>query len=281
MTVEYIKDIFNQIELIDSRDENSYEKILLQLMKIPHFPVLLWTMPAKTPVFRSRTNETDIFFENISDISLTPNRFIQSFGRCNRPFQCKFYASENRPTSFMELVEYWSEKKGEGDSIYVTIGRWILEKEMTVILITTPDNDKRETEYDTENGKILDQFIAQSDVDIQEGTKEIYRYFFDKFRKPSKGDLKNYLITSAITNLSLSLSEGSADAIMYPSVPFGGQGDNFAISKNFLDDKHLSLTNVLRNKLEITLNEYDKFNFTEVEKVESKGIDTVNNVIIW
>ena len=51
-------------------------------------------------------------------MTLTPLATFQSHKsiykmvcKCNRPFQSKFYCSENRPTSFMELVEYWAETK--------------------------------------------------------------------------------------------------------------------------------------------------------------------------
>ena len=215
MTVQEVRSIFDKIEKIDSLDENAYEKILLQLMKIKRFPVLLYDIPAGSVIFRSRTNGEDDFFQTIDEISLTPNKFIQSFGRCTRPFQSKFYASENRPTSFMELVEYWSEGKKPGDFIYVTIGRWLLNKDLTTIVITTPDQENRVNEYDKRNGEILDQFIENSEPEIREASKEVYRFFFEKFRKPSKDDLKNYLITSAITNLSLSLTDGKAFGITY------------------------------------------------------------------
>ncbi|MBW8523839.1 hypothetical protein K0U91_01190 [Chryseobacterium chendengshani] len=225
MTVQEVKNIVDKIENIDSSDENAYEKIILALMEIKHFPVLLYDIPAGSILFRSRTNSEDDFFQTIDEISLTPNQFILSFGRCNRPFQSKFYASENRPTSFMELVEYWSKGKKPGDSVYVTIGCWHLINDLRTIVITTPDAENRVNEYDKRNGEILDKFIEDSASEIREASKEVYRFFFDKFRKPSKDDLKNYLITSAITNLSLSLTEGKASGITYPSVPFGGQGE--------------------------------------------------------
>ncbi|KIA90332.1 RES domain-containing protein [Kaistella jeonii] len=282
MTVEEINQIVASIENISEDDENAYEKIIFQLLKIKRFPVLIYEFPQGHFFFRSRTHGEEEFFTSLNDISITPSNFIHSFGRCNRPHQSKFYVSENRPTSFMELVEYWSENKKVGDKINVTIGRWQLLKPLNCIIITTPDVEKRVSVYDIENGKILDAFIENSDEKIREATKHLYRYFFEKFRKPSKNDLKNYLITSAITNVCLTISNNQADCIQYPSVPFDGEGDNFAINKDFITDENIKLVGALNNELTIVSeNENGTFNFEETNNISTEDIDYKNRRIIW
>lgn len=282
MTVEEIKQVINAIEDVSENDENAYEKIILQLLKIKRFPILIYELPKGHFLFRSRTHlETDSL-TSISDIAITPSNFITSFGRCNRPHQAKFYVSENRPTSFMELVEYWSENKKVGDKINVTIGRWQILKPLNCIIITTPDFENRVSPYDADNGGILDEFIRNTDENIREATKEIYRYFFEKFRKPSKNDLKNYLITSAITNVCLTIANNQADCIQYPSVPFGGEGDNFAINKDFIKDENLKLVGALINELTIVSeNENGTFNFEQTKNISTENIDYKNRKIIW
>lgn len=282
MTVEEINQIVNSIEDISENDENAYEKIIFQLLKIKRFPVLIYELPQGHFLFRSRTHGEEEFFTSINDISITPSNFIHSFGRCNRPHQSKFYVSENRPTSFMELVEYWSENKKVGDKINVTIGRWQILKPLNCIIITTPDVEQRISAYDIENGEILDTFIEKSDENIREATKQLYRYFFEKFRKSSKNDLKNYLITSAITNVCLTISNNQADCIQYPSVPFAGEGDNFAINKDFISDENIKLIGALNNELTIVSeNENGTFNFEQTKNISTENIDYDNRTIVW
>ena len=40
-----------------------------------------------------------------------------------------FYSSENRITSYEELVDNWLDNFKDGDKLYVTIGQWITQKE--------------------------------------------------------------------------------------------------------------------------------------------------------
>lgn len=282
MTLEEINQIINSIEEISENDEYAYEKIILQLLKIKRFPVLIKTLPQNHLLFRSRTHGKEESFTSINDISITPRKYINSFGRCNRPHQSKFYVSENRPTSFMELVEYWSENRKVGDKINVTIGCWQILEPLNCIIITTPDLKKRISKYDIQNGRFLDQFIEDSDENIREATKQLYRYFFEKFRKTSKNDLKNYLVTSSITNICLATANNQADCIQYPSVPFGGEGDNFAINKDFITKEKIKLVRALKNELTIeSQNANGTFNFIETKNIISENIDYFNGTIIW
>ena len=166
MTVENVKKAIALLEAINPKNEYAYEKAVLAYLTIGRLPVLQYEIPAKSVFFRTRTHEDDDLFPLISDISITPNQFVKDFARCNRPFQSKFYCSENRPTSFAELVEYWSDTKDFGDKVYVTIGRWELKKPLIGIIVTTPDKEHRISEFDKEHGAAMETFIEQSDPEI-------------------------------------------------------------------------------------------------------------------
>lgn len=281
MTIDNVQKAINKLEAIDPKEEYAYEKAVLAYLTIKHLPILLYDIPHGTFVFRTRTHETDNLFPNISDISITPNSFVMNFARCNRPFQSKFYCSENRPTSYMELVEYWAETKEFGDKIYVTIGKWRLKRAMTVIIVTTPDSDKRISDFDIQHGAALESFIEDTKPEIREATIILYRYLFDKFSKSAKKDPKTYIITTAYCNLALSHADGKADGFYYPSVPFGGQGVNFAINAGFMEGHNMELTNVLRNEFNVDRNESGKHSFTESDKIEAKNVDMSKNAIGW
>lgn len=281
MTIENVNSAIEKLEAINPSEEYAYEKAILAFLKIKKLPVLLYEIPAETIIFRTRTHETNNFFNTVSEISITPNQYIKGFARCNRPFQSKFYCSENRPTSFMELVEYWAETKKVGEKVYATIGRWKLKKSLTTIIVSTPDKDNRISEFDKEHGVAMETFIGNCEQEIIEATMVLYRYLFDKFRKPAKHDPKTYIITTAYCNLALSHSQGQANGIYYPSVPFAGQGVNFAINSDFATFDNLELTHIIRNEMSITENENGKHSFTETAIVEATKIDTTNNLVEW
>ncbi len=281
MTVDNVNSAIEKLEAINSNEEYAYEKAILAFLTIKKLPVLLYDIPAETPIFRTRTHETNDFFKTIGDISITPSQFVKGFARCNRPFQSKFYCSENRPTSFMELVENWAETKNFGEKVYVTIGRWLLKKPLTSIIVTTPDKENRVSEFDIYHGSAMETFIENCEPEIREATTILYRYLFDKFRKPAKHDTKTYIITTAYCNLALSHSDGQANGIYYPSVPFGGQGVNFAINSDFVTFDNLELTHIIRNEMSITENENGKHSFTETAIVEATKFDLNNNLIEW
>ena len=281
MTIEKVQNAIAKLEAINPENEYAYEKAVLAYLTMGKLPVLLYDIPEKSIFFRTRTHETDELFSTTSDISITPSSFVKNFARCNRPFQSKFYCSENRPTSFSELVEYWSETKKIGDKVYVTIGRWQLKKSLTGIIVTTPDAENRVSEFDKEHGSVMETFLEQSNPEIREATKMFYRFLFEKFRKSSKNDLKTYIITTAYCNVALAHSEGKADGIYYPSVPFGGQGINLAINSEYIQANNLDLTHILRNELTISENENGKYQFTETGKIEPASFDINHNLIKW
>lgn len=281
MTVENVNKAIELLENIEPNNEYAYEQAILAYLTIKKLPVLLYDMPADMIVFRTRTHETNNFFKTIAEISITPKPFVNDFARCNRPFQAKFYCSENRPTSYMELVENWAETKKFGEKVYVTIGRWKLKKSLTAIIVTTPDKENRISEFDKYHGSAMETFIENCKAEIREATTLLYRYLFDKFRKPAKHDPKTYIITTAYCNLALTHSNSKANGIYYPSVPFAGQGVNFAINADFATLKNMELTHVIRNELCISENKNKKHLFTETELKPATKFDTIHNLIEW
>lgn len=279
--IESVNLAIEKLEAIDPNEEYAYEKAILAYLTIEKLPVLLYDVPAETTIFRTRTHETNNFFKTVGDISITPNQFVKGFARCNRPFQSKFYCSENRPTSYMELVENWAENKNFGEKVYVTIGKWLLKKPLTTIIVTTPDKENRISDFDICHGIAMDTFIGNCEPEIKEATTILYRYLFDKFRKSAKHDPKTYIITTAYCNLALSHAVGQANGIYYPSVPFVGQGVNFAINSDFATSDNLELTHIIRNEMSITENEDKKHSFTETAISVATKFDTINNLIEW
>lgn len=283
MRLSNVKKAIELLDNIDPLDEYAYERAISVYSLIEDMPVLTGKFPAGIEIFRSRTHLDNLaFFLRISDISIPPNECVKSYARCNRPFQSVFYSSDERPTSYMELVEDWSESKNIGDTLLVTVGRWEVKKSFDGIIVPSPDVENRTCWYDKEHGKIFDLFLEHLKGEELEAVKIFFRYLFEKFRAPAKQDLKTYIITSAYCNVSQMSQKGKVHAISYPCVPSeDSEGINLAFNKEFFDLENIELKSALRNEFKIIENEQKKYEFMEIGAVSSKEIKLKGNFILW
>ena len=280
MDIQVVKESIEILRQIDFNDEYAYEKAVWNILRMVEVPILVDIIPKNYTVFRSRTHDNDTFYNNISEIGITPNKFISGFGRCNRPFQSVFYSSENRPTSYAELVESWTKSHNDGDSVYVTIGEWKLKKDANLIIVTSPNTEDRVSEFDKKYGAVIDEHISKLDSETQAAIKELYSFLFESFRNYAGDNKLIHLQTTAYSNVSLMHADAQADGIYYPSVPFLYQGVNFAINEAFANE-HMELVSVMRNQLKLTKKDGEKPLFTEIESIDAKEINSEENLIIW
>ena len=282
MKLSETKKTIETLENLDPNDNYAYEKALLAYFNLGGLPLFTYEIPIEgMSLFHSRTHNNEDFFYKISEISIPPSKYVKYFARCNRPFQSIFYCSENRPTSYMEYVESWVKSKSIGETLKVTIGEWEFKKAIKAIIVTTPNPDERVSVFDKEHGAELDKFLKNYKDDELKAQKLFYSFLFEKFRKSAKDDLKTYLITSAYCNLAIAHENSEAEAVFYPSVPFGGNGVNLAITEDYINSDNLELKSVMRNKLLITENESKSKTFTEIDRKDAKEIKNNEDIIIW
>lgn len=276
-----VEGVIKKIVSLDYNDEFAYEKILLAFLEIPYLPAIIGYVPKGTIFFRSRTLINDIPINKISEISLPPSSCVSSFARCNRPFQSKFYCSENRQTSYIEQLEYWSKTKQPGDYLSVVIGRWILKNEMPTLIVTSPKKENRTSNYDKYHGAWFDDYISKFEGETLDAIILFYDFLFEYFRKPVYQDCKTYLITSAYCNLAMSKLNNLAVAINYPSVPFNGEGVNYCINSEFLNFENIKIDSAMFNEFYIELNEDRKHSFIETKQLYTTKVDTIKDIIEW
>lgn len=281
MTIANLESAIKRLETINPFDEFAYENALIAYLTIKNLPILIYELSIGQKICRTRTHFSSDLFQTVTDISIPPYNAVKGFGRCNRPFQSKFYGGETRPTSFMELVENWAEEKSIGETLYVTTGLWVTKRPLNSIIITTPDPKNRTSEFDQEHGKILDNFIGNYKGEFREAMIIFYRFLFNRFRKPAKHDPLTYIITTAYCNLALTKTDGQTNCIFYPSVPFAGQGVNFAINSDFIKEENIELQHVMCNEMAIEQNENNKHSFIENNSWTTSNINVQNNKISW
>lgn len=275
------------IESIDKDDEQAYEKILNAFINIRFIPSFTFKViriqhdgkPRVT--FRTRTHMDVNFFESINDLSYPPNEIVKSYLRCNRPNQSVFYSSENRPTSYLELVEYWAKEKNIGEKIEVSIGMWQFQRDLVLYLIPIPNASDRETDGEKFYGEIYDQIIADAVYDnhTKQIISRIFEFMYKQFKKPAKHDKKTYMITSAFSNLIM--SKPYIDGILYPSVPYQGQGYNTAIKKSVVESGALKLVEVTKDSFNIEETEEGMHSFIHYDSFSTSQIDSHTGEIRW
>ncbi|MFN8288732.1 MAG: RES domain-containing protein [Chitinophagaceae bacterium] len=280
MTKETVQNAINTLEAINPSDANAAELALAAYQAIGKVGFFVLDYPAlPLTVFRTRTHETDNFFENISEISLPPSGAVKSFARCNVPQQPVFYCSDYRPTSYMELLQYWAEEK-TGEFLHVTIGKWRFKNPLKLLIVTSPFQEDRTTDFDKAHGFALDHNINQMDKEMKEGAILFNKYLFDKFRKPAKKDPLTYIITSGYCNLAYTKTRGQIDGLLYPSVPYDGKGVNLAIKPDYDFESSADLILVARD----TFKRGEKNglpSFQQVAHHQAREVDQANKKIIW
>jgi hypothetical protein len=281
MNLTDTKKTIELLENINSSDDYAYERAVLAYLKLGGLPVFTNDLSSGLSFFHTRTHESEDFFFKISDISIPPQKFVKDFARCNRPFQSVFYCSETRPTSYMELLENWVDSKKIGEILKITLGLWELKKSIKTIIVTTPDPENRISSFDKEHGTAFDSLIMKNSGEELEAQKLFYRFLFEKFRKPAKKDLKTYIITSSYCNVALMHTNGQADGIYFPSVPFKENGINLCINRDFFNAENIELKTEIRYEFSITENEQKKHYFREIGKIESREIRLQEDLLIW
>lgn len=281
MEVQRVLNAIEKLEQIDPRHEYAYERAYLAFLSVKSLPAVAYTFQDELVLFRTRPHDDDIRFEDIGEIINPKPHLVRNFARCNRPFQSKFYCSQNRPTSFMELVNYWVSYKKPGDHLYTTIGRWQISGDVPTLIVTSPDKEKRISKFDQYHGAHYDEIVQKFDEPTQKASHIFYRYLYEKFRKSALNDPLVYIITSAYCNTVLALNEPGIAAVCYPSVPFGQQGINFAFNAEFFNPAQFHLTDVMRNRFEVYRALDGLLGFRESEAINAKSIDEVNGKIIW
>lgn len=276
MTKETVLKAIQRLENLHHDDEFAYEEAVMAFLSIGKVPVVVDSFDSSTSICRARTHNSNTdFYTKISDISIPPSIFVKNYARCNKPFQSKFYGSEDRTTSYEELAESWLVEYEPGTKFHVTISQWITQKEFRLVLVASPETELRKSNFDKYYGASLDQFLSNYDSETKESFRVFYQFFFEKFRKDAKKDTKTYIITSAYSNIALSLCANKADGIIYPSVPFKGQGMNFAINSSSFNRENFKLKKVYRNEMIVSSK------VSETAIVESSSLDFENDKILW
>lgn len=272
--IDEVNAAIRKIENLDKTKGHYYEQVLFEFSKIEKLPIIIYRVEANELFFRTRINNGNDF-ETFTDLSYPDEKYVSAYARANKPLQQMFYCSENRPTSYIELL---NNKEGNiRDEITLTIGCWQAVEPINVVLVFDPSKS-RDNEYNQRHGAGYDNFIEQTQEELRGGTRRLFEFIGSYFGKQANDDKHTYMLTTAYSNLVF--AHDMVEGIIYPSVPFGGNGFNIAFFPKIIEDNRLRLLDVMKNVMRIELNENGKFNF--VEQSATKGIlNYTNKTIAW
>lgn len=238
--MDEIENFIKSLNNVNLDEEYAYERIILML-QMANIHTYTYTIQKNQRVFRSRENENIDSFNSAKELACPPKECVHKFSRVNRPLQSIFYCADERATSYCEFMESWVEKP-IGTISNITIGRWIVLKELKVIILQS-----REKLGDDSNAIKRNEW-DHSDILLN-------NYLVNAFSKSAYKNKSHYILTSAIANTLLLRSE--YDGIMYPCVPRNGIGFNVAFKSEVYEKGKLRLEVACRESFK-TVKKYDE-----------------------
>ncbi len=185
-----------------------------------------------------------------------------------------FYGSQDRLTSYAEFVKYLEETTTIGEEVIITIGKWKLLKDLTLVLVFSP-TAPRTNKYSRSHGKVFDIMINQIPIELRKGSIKFFEFIGNEFSKQVEENSETYLITCAYSNIVF--THAVCDGIIYPSVPSEGKGFNIALRKEIIIENHIQVESARMDKFVVRLQKNGKRHFDNVSSMNASKLlyDTI------
>lgn len=240
------------IAYLESLDLNvsPIDEIRKGIRQLGRFPVHVTEFQLGTEVYRVRSNEGEVSFTNIAELSYKPEEYNRSYQRASRPGRTMFYGAimplanrgseidMERVISAAEGCKLFRDKSIEEGQETITFSRWRTQRTINLLTILFPEVEKNNSPFAQEHAQIMrDTFSAYGSDALLKGT-QIYSFYADQFTKQIEWsdqddhDLK-YLHSALFTDAVLRIGE-KLDGICYASGRVDGKGINVAIKPEFV-----------------------------------------------
>jgi len=284
-------------ELISYRNklhEIEYDDIKTLIRESIRFiPVTTAKLHKGESIDRVRLNGKVDFFKSQSQLSYISDqdiidKYLTEFGRANKPHEPLFYGAlrstqiqQNRLTAYFETSQMIHDK----DSINLTgelftVSRWEVQNELIIAEIVFSD-DALATNPDTLYS-FNNQIAQLKESEHREIALRQLQLFSNEYSREVKSH-HDYKISVAYSDLLL--NEYGVDAIAFPSVKSGYQGQNIVFKpeavNNHLELKIVSTHRMHKNKMNSFMNNYhhttnfgkDNSNFTwDLTKIDEEQL---------
>lgn len=175
-------------------------------------------------------------YNYVSEISIIPEDskdLLTNFGRCNKPKEPRFYASNNLSTACVEALS-GGIPENTPSSAYATVGRWKIKEPLVLAEVTYSEKSLENfLKYnETQFGELIKHarafqdhcltLMAEDTSYSREYTLELISFFADEFAKIDIKSDNDYIISNHYCDQIfdyMTLPDGSKfDGILYPSV---------------------------------------------------------------
>jgi len=281
MTPSDITELCNHLDSLEKEDSNSNYSKIKNTLYFNKIPSLFFSLPKGYKFARNRfvKNTDKALPKKIDQVGHRLNRFdIETFGRCNEPYQKIFYCSTNPDSSFVETIPFKEEKT---QVIYSITSIWEAGIDLNLTGFHIQEDLNKQNEFIRKVNKRSKSAIENSIVNQDIGIINLWQYFSEKFaEKESK-----YLITAAISNYLLNNDytvfpadkSAKIDGIFYKSVHWEQKGLNLALRTEIIEDKKLILKKVISKKFVLDSN----LSYSQVNERATKNIDYDKWEINW
>jgi hypothetical protein len=242
----------DEIEFLQNLEKSDLSKIghrkiydyIVRNISIPISTILI---KEGTLIFRGRSENDILSFNSEFDISYrTDFGNIEKYGRCNKPNQSVFYGSipQNRNdraylTPIFEIFPDFSDKFPNNFNRYITIGMWVVKKEIEVADIYNSSDFNRINLFKSKQQLWKNKLISDG-IDVDEYNKKL-SFFSKQFSKSNIDSHWDYKISSIYFDILLN---NQIPGVQYPSVKRDYESNNIALTHHIIDE-YLELKNAV------------------------------------
>jgi hypothetical protein len=170
------------------------------------------------------------------------------YQRASTPYNTMFYGStisENigpseldiaRVIGLFEAIPMMKDVTSCGEQI-ITYSRWRVVKDFPLISIVHHEDFQRNNSYAREQRENFGKFLAQHSECVREKARLVTDFLASEYAKGFTSHDYDYLISAIYAEMTV--FNGHAAGVFYPSVRTGGEGFNIAIHPTYLDEEYL------------------------------------------
>lgn len=252
-----IEDISKEIKLLEDQlnkkeaDFYILEDICFNLISILPIPVFNYS---ESFILRARPNYNGEIFTRTSQLSYNPTQSEIELGRFNLKGEPVFYgaipiASKENHGALTAITESYKDlfnKQADFRFIYLTIGRWQVDKPIPLIVLTFWEKLNHSFHIKNLNPAFIEQLSKVFSKEDKKKCELLYNYISEKAGRFSD-TTNNYLLTTAFYH-AIRRKYGNKVGILYSSVMTENKGLNVALSKEIVDEKFIHLDFVVMYK---------------------------------
>lgn len=216
-----------------------------------------------TFILRSRPNFEGEVFKNESELSYNPFSEKCRLNRFNLEGETAFYGaapvtgekSNGALTSICESYKDLFDSNSKISYQYLTIGKWIVIKQIPVIALTFYDVALENSEHIKNINPVYNEFLRLTCNEVDNKKCKAFLSFFSEAAGRKAESLNTYLLTTAFYH-AIQDRYGKHVGILYSSANTENCGLNIVLTKEILDEKYLKLEHVVMYKCQRNPSDY-------------------------